>query len=110
MNKLIIFFIYGIIFSGITGCVTNHHDINGNQPRHDKNTKTEVLLRQHQVILERAMKDADYHCKYPKLAETAFAQNIIDAGLFQNAYKTTKLPRSSKQVIISTRLIRLKPY
>lgn len=90
MNKLIIFFIYGTIFFGITGCVTHHHNITSSQPRQDINTKTGVLLRQYQEIQNRALKDADYHCKYSKLAPSYFHRNIIDPELFQNAYLITQ--------------------
>lgn len=90
MNKLVIIFVYGTISFIITGCITNQHNITGSQLGQDINVKTEVLLRQYQEIQKRALKDADYHCKYSKLATSYFHRNIIDPNLFQNAYQTTQ--------------------
>lgn len=90
MNKLPNVFIYGTIFFLITGCVTNQHDITGSQSGQDLNVNTGVLLRQYQEIQKRALIDADYHCKYSKLAQSYFHRNIIDPSLFQDAYQITQ--------------------
>lgn len=90
MNKLPNILIYGAIFFLITGCVTNQHSITGSQQGQDINASTGVLLRQYQEIQKRALVDADYHCKYSKLAPSYFHRNIIDPNLFQDAYQITQ--------------------
>lgn len=90
MNKLPNIFIYGAIFFLITGCVTNQHSITSSQQGQEINANTGVLLRQYQEIQKRALVDADYHCKYSKLAPSYFHRNIIDPNLFQDAYQITQ--------------------
>lgn len=53
------------------------------------NPEPGVLSRQYQTVLEIAMKDADYGYRYHNLAASGFAENLIDPGLFQEAYQTT---------------------
>ncbi len=70
-------------------CAPLQHNTSGIQPLSIVNTDPGMLSPQYRSILDRAMKDADYHCRYPKLAESELAQYIIDPGLFQVAYQTT---------------------
>lgn len=90
MNQFHYLFVCGLMLFFITGCISRQPSILGDQSTPNVNTESEVLSRQHRVIQERAIKDADYHCKYSKLAASEFAKNLIDPGLFQKAYQITQ--------------------
>ncbi|HRP33903.1 MAG TPA: hypothetical protein PKV73_18525 [Agriterribacter sp.] len=82
MNQLNCLFTCILVLSSIAGCISNQHNISSIQPQ---STESRILSS----IRDKALKDADYHCKYSKLAESEFARYIIDPELFRAAYQTT---------------------